>query len=221
MLVFVMSALVLALAIPATGQETPTKTRRVEIWAQEGAACPEGKSPCWDLQAIPVTPGDTIVLVGNLTTDTSAPHNLEVLAPVNKVVGGAGGQMGGVLEPIEFTFPANAKSISFQCKIHAPTMNGKLVIASELASAGGEAEVPHLGVNFLSYWVGVIAFMILFLVYGATFFLFKYNETPATTDHWDRPDMEGGRRFSAGAASMLALVIAAVLVGAVVWLARS
>jgi hypothetical protein len=71
--------------------------------------------------------------------------------------------------------------------------------------------------------VGLIAFMILFVVYGATFFLFKYNETPETTDHWERagegaPDSP--RRFSPGTASILAILFAAIAVAIILFLAR-
>jgi heme/copper-type cytochrome/quinol oxidase subunit 2 len=52
--------------------------------------------------------------------------------------------------------------------------------------AGGETAVPKLGVHFLAYWVGVIAFAVLFIIYGLAFFLFKYNESSHTTDHKDR-----------------------------------
>lgn len=55
---------------------------------------------------------------------------------------------------------------------------------------GGAAEhvsFHKLGINRLAYWVGVISFAVLFIIYGATFFLFKYGESNATTDHHDRP----------------------------------
>jgi plastocyanin len=212
------SAFLVSLTVPALAQEgsAPAHVRYLSVRAEE-TACPEGEeAPCWDLSTLIANPGDVV----NVTVDfegAAQPHDFSIKVGTETVKTPTG--VGGV-HHLQFTFPEASKSLDYFCSVHPKTMTGKIVIQSELGAAE-ELEVPHLGVNFLSYWVGVIAFMILFFVYGATFFLFKYNETPATTDQWDRPDMEGGRRFGGGVASMLALVIAAVLIGAVVWFARS
>lgn len=47
-------------------------------------------------------------------------------------------------------------------------------------------EINEIGVHYLAYWVGVISFAVLFVMYGLTFFLFKFNESGHTTDHKDR-----------------------------------
>jgi hypothetical protein len=104
------------------------------------------------------------------------------------------------------------------CDLHA-SMSLSIVHPADVSAGGSEVSIPGLGVHFLAYWVGVIAFMILFLVYGATFFLFKYNETSATTDHWDRSDTTASRPGLSRSANLLALVIAVVAVAAIVWFA--
>ncbi|MEA3199202.1 MAG: hypothetical protein QOE90_630 [Thermoplasmata archaeon] len=181
--------------------------------------CPgDPNSFCWDTPRVPALPGDQITLTADFTGQ-SAPHNLHVtgLDQDLKTPNSFGQPVS-----LNFTFPEGKKEINFNCDLHPKTMAGKIVLASELTTGEAPA-VPELGVHFLSYWVGMIAFMLLFLVYGLTFFLFKYNETPAATDHWDRtggeglterPGMRGGR------ASLIALVLAIVIIAAVVGAAR-
>lgn len=97
-----------------------------------------------------------------------------------------------------FTMPASGE-VEFACDIHSE-MKSKAVVGEgwnggTVAGGGGGAEhITKEGVNFLAHWVGVIAFAVLFIVYGLTFFLFKYNETPFTTDHKDRAVPAGSVR---------------------------
>ncbi len=80
----------------------------------------------------------------------------------------------------------------------------------------GVAEIPitKVGVHYLAYWVGVIAFAVLFVVYGGSFFLFKHGETTATTDHRDRPDggISGPQEFMDKYGFYVAMVVAMLLV---------
>lgn len=172
----------------------------------------------WDTKVVVANPGDKVTIRADMTPyDT--PHNLHVKGvtpepPATPLVGNQ-------VHEVAFTMPAEG-AVTYVCDAH-PTMTGKVLTPAAAAAAGGgeEIDVPHLGVNFLSYWVGLISFMVLFVVYGATFFLFKYNETPATTDQWDRPGTPAGeRRFSPGMASIIAVVIAAAVLGAVVYAAK-
>lgn len=179
--------------------------------------------PCWDDPLLVVAPGDKVTINVDLSK-AGQPHNLDI----SDFPGGAQkaptSPSSGDVYQLSFTFPASGTDqLHFVCDVH-PSMSGRIGIASALAAAPAEgSNVPELGVHFLSYWVGLIAFMLLFLVYGLTFFLFKYNETSATTDQWERAGAgapEFKRRFSPGAASLLALVVAAVIIAVVIFVAR-
>ncbi|HWG89283.1 MAG TPA: choice-of-anchor V domain-containing protein [Candidatus Thermoplasmatota archaeon] len=84
------------------------------------------------------------------------------------------------------------------------------------AATGGHASVHSLGVNFLAYWVGVISFALLFVVYGATFFLFKYGESNATTDHFDRPDAAASSTHAPVRSGAMWLIIGIAILAAIV-----
>jgi hypothetical protein len=212
---------VLVGAASAQDAATPGKVRVVTVAAQEdNAKCPKGEGPCWDVPILVVAPGDAldikVVLEG-----TAQPHDFRVKHPDGEKKVPDKPVIGGTYD-LNLTFPESAKTLDYFCSVHPKTMVGKLSIASALG-ATEEKAVPELGVHFLSYWVGLIAFMLLFVVYGATFFLFKYNETPATTDQWERagegaPDFP--RRFGPGATSLLAIVLAGVVIAAIIFLAR-
>lgn len=194
-------------------------TRIVQVAAEE-TDCPDGEAPCWDIPLFGVKPGEHVKV--DISFEGAAqPHDLTVKLASGNVAAPKPAAIGGT-HTLEFEFPANAETVDFFCSVHPTTMTGRFAIPSAMAAAGGaDHGVPGLGVNFLAYWVGLIAFALLFIVYGLTFFLFKYNETPATTDQWDRSDTaEGQRKFSAGTTSILALVIAAVVLGVVIYLAR-
>lgn len=227
-----------ALAAPASAQEDaaaqpgspPLRLLTIGVLDE---ACPEGaKAPCWDTNTLVARPGDKVSLVADLTT-SGIPHNIVIRETGVNVEGveyspaassGDGTRQAPKSVHIaNFTVPAGYEGAwRYICLVHPTTMVGTLATPDTAAATSEKAEpVSELGVNFLSYWVGIIAFMVLFLVYGATFFLFKHNETNATTDHWDRPGSEAGtRRFSAGVASLIAVVIAAVILGGLVYAAR-
>lgn len=173
----------------------------------------ETEPPVWDVPFLIAKPGDKVTLRADLR-NSPVVHNLHVTEGA-EATPEATDAVPSALHEVTFTMGDDA--VTFICDVH-PTMTA---VVRTTAPAGGAVDVPHLGVNFLAYWVGLIAFALLFIVYGLTFFLFKHNETPATTDQWDRSDAPAGRRFGGGAASLLALVFAAVVIGAVIYLARS
>lgn len=210
----------LQVAVTAQGQGTPTTIHRVLTFSVIEQGCPGGKDPCWDTTLLVANAGDNVTLVADLTPSSNI-HNLHVkgITPEQKTTIGPGSY-----HSVNFTMPSSGQ-VTFACDLH-PTMSGTIVTPAQFAAASKPSEgsdVPELGVHFLSYWVGLISFMVLFVVYGATFFLFKYNETSATTDQWTRAGAgapESKRRFSPGMASALALLIAAVLIAAIIFLAR-
>jgi plastocyanin len=83
------------------------------------------------------------------------------------------------------------------CSVHGTAMEAKILVGSSPPSLGGGGaatqSIVDYGVHFYAYWVGVISFAVLFILYGASFFLFKHGETPFTTDQKDRPDYEERR----------------------------
>lgn len=177
----------------------------------------EGTPPCWDVETLIIRPGDQVRILADFTP-SAQPHNLALGEPINtKVPADRAAVTGGVHE-LTFTAPDTpSQEITFVCTVHPTAMKGKLVTADRVGGEEAE-EVHHLGVHFLAYWVGLIAFAILFVVYGITFFLFKYNETSATTDHWDRAGSEApskGRRVVANVL-LLALLIGAVAAAAMI-----
>lgn len=193
--------------------------RRFTVRAED-TECAGQPAPCWDVTVLPVRAGDEVVVTIDLSP-SAQPHNFHVEDPIGQKTD----TQTGTVQELRFTVPDDARqAIEFVCDVHDTTMVGIIAPPEALASLGqghGE-EVPHMGVHFLAYWVGVIAFAILFLVYGITFFLFKYNETSATTDHWDRtgagaPGAGKGKRLVANA-FVLALAIAVIVVAAIVYL---
>lgn len=220
----VLMALITALGAPVSAQETGGAeaeggVQRTITVAAIDTGCPDGAEPCWDLAAIPVRAGDRVVFEIDLSP-SAQPHNMHVLAPIDQKTDTETGTM----QTLEFTIPANQKAaIEFVCDVHPTTMVGQLLppeAMAALTAGGAHEDIPELGVHFLAYWVGVIAFAILFIVYGATFFLFKYNETSHTTDHWDRSGAEGeGKKGLAGMANLLAVVIAVVAIAAIIYIA--
>jgi hypothetical protein len=217
-----LAALLSAVAgVDAQGQAT---RRTVYIAPQEdNTKCKDGQGPCWDIPVIPVNPGEDLEIVVDLSHAVQ-PHDFHVKDAAGVELGKTPDKatIGGVYH-LNITVPQNAKTLDYYCSVHPKTMVGKLTAVSALGASEAPA-VPELGVHFLAYWVGTIAFMLLFLVYGLTFFLFKYNETPATTDHWDRVGAEGqteNPKMRGGYASLIALGVAILIIAAVVVVART
>lgn len=76
-------------------------------------------------------------------------------------------------------------SITYICSVsgHADIgMEGAIQVG---AAGGGEGEedVTDFGVDYLAYWVGIISFVIIFIVLFGTFFLFRYGESKEVVDH--------------------------------------
>lgn len=195
--------------------------RVLTIGVVEEGTCADGQAaPCWDVSTVAANPGDVVVLVANMVNSANF-HNLHLTT--GEAVPAADGPKtqtsANGFHKVALQMPESGE-LSFLCDVHPQTMIGKVVTPAEAAAAGGHAEsVPSLGVNFLAYWVGVIAFALLFIVYGATFFLFKYNETNATTDHWDRSEAGSKPTRLGSVASLLAVVIAVAAIAAVIFLA--
>ena len=188
---------------------------------EEGTCADGSPAPCWDVSRFAANPGDTVVLVANLV-ERDGFHNLHASLEEPMTVDSPGpktAQGPNLFHKIALTMPEEGQ-ITFICDVHPTTMVGTVVTPAAFAAAGGAGlSVPKLGVHFLAYWVGLIAFALLFIFYGATFFLFKYNETPATTDHWDRSDPGAENKRVAPYASLLAVVIAIAAIAAIVFVA--
>ncbi len=212
-LVIAVALMAIVAPVGAQGDEAAAGIERTVTIAAQDTGCPEGKDPCWDLSVMPVLPGDQVTLIADYTK-SAQPHNMHVVSPIDMKTD----VETGVKQEMKFTIPTNFNApIEYVCDVHPTTMVGTFVPPSLLGAAGGAHEdVPELGVHFLAYWVGVIAFALLFIVYGATFFLFKYNETPATTDHIDRS--KEVNKMEARNATLLAILFAAVATGAIIWL---
>lgn len=79
-------------------------------------------------------------------------------------------------------------------------------------------EIVALGVNFYAYWVGVLSFIVLFVVLAATFFLLRYGETRHWTDWKDRPARDKGEdapKSATGTWVVLGVVLVVFVVAAV------
>ncbi len=74
-------------------------------------------------------------------------------------------------------------SITYICSVvghRGQGMEGTIQVG---AAGGGEEDVTDFGVHYLAYWVGIISFVILFIVLFGTFFLFRYGESKHVVDH--------------------------------------
>lgn len=61
-------------------------------------------------------------------------------------------------------------------------MEGTISVGA--TGGGGEEEgITGFGVHYLAYWVGMISFVIIFVVLFGTFFYFRYGETKHAVDH--------------------------------------
>lgn len=143
-----------------------------------------------------VPSGARVALVYDSTGATGL-HNARPRPPegqadhVDPPIDGNSGQTFSV-----FTMPASGE-VSFACDVH-PEMKGAIAVGEKFNGgkvAGGAAQgdaIVKEGVHFLAHWVGVIAFAVLFIIYGVTFFLFRNNESAFSTDHKDRAVPAGG-----------------------------
>lgn len=177
----------------------------------DDAGCAPNPAPCWDVNTLVVHAGDNVVIHADLSSgshDVSVPSmELKSQSPV-------------AFTDFGLTIPDSVpeEGVEYVCSIHPDSMVGTFKLESALGAQAPAANT--LGVHFLAYWVGVIAFAILFVVYGATFFLFKYNETRATTDHWDRSEPGRENKRLAAVAPLLAVFIAIAAISAIVYISR-
>ncbi|MDX1610935.1 MAG: plastocyanin/azurin family copper-binding protein [Candidatus Thermoplasmatota archaeon] len=82
------------------------------------------------------------------------------------------------------TFPADfTGSITYICSIPGHRAGGMEGVLHVGATGGGEEEVTDFGVDYLAYWVGIVSFIIVFVVLFGTFFLFRYGESKNVADH--------------------------------------
>ncbi len=144
----------------------------------------------WDITALTAPAGDVVALFYD-SEGATAQHNVVVTEPS----GIATPASTSILDPdsgkvyVTLTMPKQG-TVTYICAVHPKEMIGKITVGAFTSGGGGATgvQVNSLGVHFLAHWVGVISFAVLFLLYIITFFLFKYNETSATTDHLDRPE---------------------------------
>lgn len=62
-------------------------------------------------------------------------------------------------------------------------MEGTLTIGAVGGGGAEEGGITSFGVHYLAYWVGMLSFVIIFVVLFATFFYFRYGETKRAVDH--------------------------------------
>lgn len=176
----------------------------------------------WSPAALTIPAGSKVEMVYN-SSKAGLLHDLQVctmaVAPASCKTGATGflaGTKTGINpdSPPERTgtFVLPTDGAHYICSIHPTTMVGTLSVGE--FTAGGGAEEPaitHAGVHYLAYWVGVISFAVLFVVYGASYFLFKHGETPETTDQKDRPGFED-KRVIAGLPEYVWIIIGLTVV---------
>jgi uncharacterized cupredoxin-like copper-binding protein len=76
--------------------------------------------------------------------------------------------------------------VGFLCSVpgHAGQgMEGAFTVGAAAGGGGEEGGIESFGVHYLAYWVGVIAFVIVFIVLFATFFFLRYGESKHVSDH--------------------------------------
>jgi uncharacterized cupredoxin-like copper-binding protein len=76
-------------------------------------------------------------------------------------------------------------SIRYICSVPGHAGSGMEGTLSVGATGGGgeEQSIDDYGVHYLAYWVGIVSFVIIFVVLFATFFLLRYGESPHVVDH--------------------------------------
>lgn len=138
-------------------------------------------------------PGFTYEVTFTIAEGAATDHDWNVGAPVNANTSLISP---GETDTVNFTVPSNATgTLPYWCQPHrALGMEGTVYTNATayeaaldgLVGDGEHMDIEALGVDYLAYWVGVIAFALLFVVYGAYFYLFKYGESATTSDHKDR-----------------------------------
>lgn len=74
--------------------------------------------------------------------------------------------------------------IDYICSVPGHADQGMQGTLSVGVSGGeGEQSIEDFGVHYLAYWVGIISFVIIFIVLFATFFFLRYGESKNVTDH--------------------------------------
>jgi uncharacterized cupredoxin-like copper-binding protein len=171
---------------------------------------------------VELTPGASVTF--HLLNKGQVPHNLFIGEE------GAVAKYEPTIEPggsavLNFTVPETGHII-YYCAVSGHRelgMVGNLTVkGTVVAGPAGEGgptpgEIRSLGVSYFAYWVGVVSFIILFVVLAATFFLLRYGESKHWTDQKDRPVKDKGEAPKAmtGTWIVLGLVLIVFVVAAV------
>lgn len=214
-----------ALPAPALAAEAPAAPAGPSVpvtFVAREAGCGEGATFCFSPSGLGVHEGERLNVT--LLNAGQTPHNLCVQVEGEEMVCAPGADQyinGGESAELEVAITGPAR---YWCNVpghDALGMEGNIVLGpvGEAAEGGGEvAAVRALGVNFYAYWVGVISFIVLFVVLAATFFLLRYGESQHWTDQKDRPVKDKADAAPAkmtGTWIVLALVLVVFLVSAV------
>lgn len=162
----------------------------------------EGDETTFDIHPSEITVGPNTNLTFHVTNLQATDHDFAILQPGPLEVAneedrreGEAGQGEVIKTPLlgagesynlTVTIPADTQtSLTYICSVSGHQdlgMEGSLTIGAASAG-GGETEIVDFGVHYLAYWVGIVSFVILFIVLVATFFLFRYGESGHVTDH--------------------------------------
>lgn len=181
---------------PAVPSDEPTSVT-VDVYLGEG------DETTFDIHPSTVTVGPNTNLTFHVTNLQPTDHDFALLdtgpfevADEEDLREGEGGQGEVIKTPVlgagesynlTVTIPADTQaSVTYICSVSGHQdlgMEGTLQIGAASAGGGGETEIVDFGVHYLAYWVGIVSFVILFIVLVATFFLFRYGESGHVTDH--------------------------------------